>query len=77
MCVVSMCCNNKKKKSNEQINEELPLCEGPEMALFLSIKIDVMCIYLMYLANTSHVRLHLILIQPYCYLYFTGEETVA
>lgn len=33
MCVVSMCCK-KKKKSNEQINEELPLSEGPKMALF-------------------------------------------
>lgn len=78
--MLSLCVVKKKKKSNEQINEELPLSEGPKMALFFFFNknsCSLLCIYFTYLANTSHVRLHLILIQPYCYLYFTGEETVA
>lgn len=52
LCVVK----KKKKKSNEQINEELPLSEGPKMALFFfSIKIVVVyCVFISRIWQTPH-----------------------
>lgn len=79
MYVVSMCCKKKKKNLMNKLMKNCLCLKAQRWRFFFFNKnsCSLLCIYFTYLANTSHVRLHLILTQPYCYLYFTGEETVA